>query len=52
MIYTFIVERCADLPVEQCCRVMKVSRSAFFAWRHRQANPTAQDGSPTSSSAS
>lgn len=24
MIYTFIAERCSDLPVEQCCRVMKV----------------------------
>jgi hypothetical protein len=29
MIYAFIVERCADLPVEQCVRTMKVSRSAF-----------------------
>ena len=38
--YTFNAERCADLPVEHCCRVMKVSRSAFFAWRQRQANPT------------
>ena len=42
MIYAFIVDRCADLPVEQCCRTMKVSRSAFFAWRHAQANPTAR----------
>ena len=42
MIYAFIVDRCADLPVEQCCRTMKVSRSAFFAWRHTQANPTAR----------
>ena len=42
MIYTFIAECCADLPVEQCCRTMKVSRSAFFVWRHRQANPTAR----------
>jgi len=40
MTYAFITEHCADLPVEQCCRVMKVSRSAFFAWRQRQANPT------------
>ncbi len=40
MIYAFIVDRCADLPVEQCCHTMKVSRSAFFAWRQRQANPT------------
>ena len=42
MIYAFIADRCADLPVEQCCRAMKVSRSAFYAWRHRQANPTAR----------
>ncbi len=42
MTYTFIAERCADLPVGHCCRVMEVSRSAFFAWRHRQANPTAK----------
>lgn len=40
MMYAFIVERCGDLPVDQCCRTLKVSRSAFFAWRHRQANPT------------
>lgn len=31
-----------DLPVEACCRTMKVSRSAFFAWRHHQTNPTAR----------
>jgi putative transposase len=42
MIYAFIVDRCADLPVEQCCRTMRVSRSAFYAWRHAQANPTAR----------
>ena len=40
MTYAFIVTRCADLLVEQCCRVMKVSRSAFFAWGHRQTIPT------------
>jgi putative transposase len=40
MTYTFIVECCSDLPVEQCCRVMKVSRSAFFAWRQLQSSPT------------
>ena len=39
MIYAFIVDRCADLRVEVCCRTMKVSRSAFYAWRHHQANP-------------
>jgi putative transposase len=42
MIYAFIVDRCADLPVEQCVRTMKVSRSAFYGWRHRQAHPTAR----------
>jgi transposase InsO family protein len=40
MIYAFIADRCADLPVEQCCRALKVSKSAFYAWRHQQANPT------------
>ena len=33
MIYTFIAERCSDLPVATCCRVMKVSTSGFYAWR-------------------
>ena len=42
MIYAFIADQCADLPVAVCCRTMKVSRSAFFAWRHAQANPTAR----------
>jgi len=42
MSYAFIADRCADLPVDACCRTMKVSRSAFFAWRHRQAHPTAR----------
>ncbi len=36
MTFTFIAERCSDLPVATCCRVMKVSASAFYAWR---ANP-------------
>ena len=35
MIYTFINERCTDLPIGACCRTMKVPPSAFFAWRHR-----------------
>lgn len=42
MIYAFIDECCNDLPVEQCCRTMKVSRSAFFAWRQRHSSPTAK----------
>ena len=29
MTYTFIAERCSDLPVAACCRVMKVSTSAY-----------------------
>jgi putative transposase len=33
MIYIFIDERCSDLPVATCCRVMKVSTSRFYAWR-------------------
>jgi putative transposase len=36
----FIADRCADLPVDACCRAMRVSRSAFYLWRHRRANPT------------
>ena len=36
MTYTFIAERCTDLPVATCCRLMKVSTSAYYAWR---ANP-------------
>jgi putative transposase len=36
MIYAFIDQRCSDLPAALTCRVMKVSISAFYAWR---ANP-------------
>ncbi len=36
MTYTFIAQHCEDLPVAVCCRVMRVSTSAFYAW---QANP-------------
>jgi putative transposase len=32
MIYTFIAERCSDLPVAACCRVMRVSTSGFYAF--------------------
>jgi putative transposase len=35
MIYAFINERCSDLPVSTCCRVMKVSTSGFYQ-RRRQ----------------
>jgi putative transposase len=33
MIYTFIAERCSDLPVSVCCRVMKVSTSGYYQRR-------------------
>ena len=33
MIYAFIAERCSDLPVSVCCRVMKVSTSGFYQRR-------------------
>jgi putative transposase len=36
-VIAFIAERCSDLPVSACCRVMKVSRAAFY---QRQAEPT------------
>ena len=39
MTYTFIAECCSDLPVAACCRVMKVSTSAYYAWL---ANPISQ----------
>lgn len=35
MTYTFIAGRCSDLPVATTCRVMKVSTSAYYAWRAR-----------------
>jgi putative transposase len=36
MIYAFIAERCSDLPVAVCCRVMGVSTSGFY---QRRAEP-------------
>ena len=33
MISTFIAERCSDLPVSACCRVMKVSTSGYYQRR-------------------
>lgn len=36
MIYTFIAERCSDLLVSVCCRVMKVSASGYY---QRPAEP-------------
>lgn len=36
MTHTFISERCSDLPVSVCCRVMGVSRAGFY---QRRAEP-------------
>lgn len=36
MIHAFIAERCSDLPVAACCRVMKVSTSGYY---QRRAEP-------------
>ncbi len=36
MIYTFIAERCSDLPISVCCRVMGVSTSGYY---QRRAEP-------------
>lgn len=33
MSYTFIVDRCGDLPVRAVCKTMGVSTSAFYAWQ-------------------
>ncbi len=35
MIHTFIAERCSDLPVSACCRVMGVSTSGFHQRRNQ-----------------
>ena len=43
MTYTFIAQRCADLPAAACCRAMGVSTSAYYAW---QANPVSDRTSP------
>jgi hypothetical protein len=54
MTYTFIAERCSDLPVATVCRVMKVSTSADYAWRAEpvSARDWATPTSPTPSSTS
>ncbi len=36
MIFTFIAERCSDLPVTASCRAMKVTTSGFYEWTARQ----------------
>ena len=30
MTYAFIAERCSDLPISVCCRMMKVSTSGYY----------------------
>jgi len=35
MKYIFIAERCSDLPVSTCCRVLKVSTSGFYQRRNQ-----------------
>jgi len=39
MIFTFITERCSDLPVAACCRAMKVSTSGFYEHHERVGDP-------------
>jgi putative transposase len=39
MTFTFIAERCSDLPAATCCRVMKVSTSGFYEHRQREDDP-------------
>jgi hypothetical protein len=40
MIYAFIAERCSDLPVSTCCRVLKVSTSGFYQRRNQPVTNT------------
>ena len=42
MMFTFIAERCSDLPVTAVCRAMKVTTSGFYEHRQRQAHPAAR----------
>src|SRR3954454_8604549 len=39
MIFTFIAERCSDLPVAASCRVMKVTTSGYYEWQQRHHDP-------------
>ncbi len=40
MIYAFIAERCSDLPVSTCCRVMGVSTSGYYQRRRQPVTDT------------
>lgn len=40
MMFTFIAERCSDVPVVAACRAMKVTTSGFYEWRARQSAPS------------
>jgi putative transposase len=40
MSFTFIAERCSDLPVTASCRAMKVTTSGYYEWADRQRDPS------------
>ena len=39
MMFTFIAERCSDVPIVAACRAMRVTTSGFYEWRARQVVP-------------